>query len=126
MELNPVKITKFGNIKDNGMYASFEHIIPKSQGGKTKDVLAHASCNRNREKRKWPHDPVFGKGNRPGVDTALNTDGSARTGDRALTLPPIGELTEQGSGPLGKRIAPNGCGDRALSSPPDKDQDSEM
>lgn len=63
MEMNPLKITIYGNFKENPLFASFEHLIPKSKGGtnlKGNFVLAHIDCNNKRERRKWPHDPIYG------------------------------------------------------------------
>lgn len=66
MSLEPLRITWKGNVKHNSSFASFEHIIPKGMGGarnKQNTVLAHASCNRNRHRRKWSHDPIYGNKN---------------------------------------------------------------
>lgn len=66
MQLNPMRRTPKGNLKDNPAYASFEHLTPKSKGGarskrSTNIVLAHASCNNSRPKRRFPHDPIYGR-----------------------------------------------------------------
>lgn len=46
---------------DDPRYATVEHMIPKSRGGRGGPlVLAHKWCNERREFMKWPHDPVFG------------------------------------------------------------------
>jgi hypothetical protein len=65
MELNHFRVTAYGRTKDNPSFASFEHLLPKAKGGWNHPkniVLAHASCNNARERRKWPHDPIYGKG----------------------------------------------------------------
>lgn len=66
MDLEPIRVSKLGNIKCNQAYATFEHVRPKSMGGdwwsKDNIVLAHASCNNKRHKRRWPHDPIYGRG----------------------------------------------------------------
>lgn len=64
MSMEPLRITEAGNWKDNTKYATFEHVIPRSMGGKNgggNRVLAHAACNNKRHKRKWPHDPIYGE-----------------------------------------------------------------
>ena len=65
MDLEPLRLTKFGNWKTNPAYASFEHLIPKSMGGDPNMgeniVAAHINCNTKRHKRRWPHDPIYGK-----------------------------------------------------------------
>lgn len=61
MQMNALRLSLLtGGWKANNSYATFEHIIPKSKGGKKKDVLAHASCNRDRPQRRFAHDPVYG------------------------------------------------------------------
>lgn len=62
MSMEPLRITDNGNWKDNTKYATFEHLIPRSMGGKNSGnrVLAHAGCNNKRHKRHWPHDPIYG------------------------------------------------------------------
>lgn len=66
MDMTPTRTTKSGNVKCNQRYATLEHVLPKSMGGdwwsKENIVLAHASCNNKRHKRKWPHDPIYGRG----------------------------------------------------------------
>jgi 5-methylcytosine-specific restriction endonuclease McrA len=64
MSMEALRITEAGNWKDNKRYASFEHLIPRSHGGKNATgnrVLAHAGCNNKRHRRKWPHDPIYGE-----------------------------------------------------------------
>lgn len=64
MELNPLYQTCLGKVKHNPRYASFEHLIPKSLGGllgRVNKVLTHAQCNHDRAKKRWPHDPIYGK-----------------------------------------------------------------
>jgi hypothetical protein len=65
MELIHLKITPKGYVKNNGGFATFEHLIPRAKGGKklgkANIVLAHATCNRNRHRMKWAHDPIYGK-----------------------------------------------------------------
>lgn len=71
MELNHFRVTEFGRTKHNPAFATFDHIIPREQGGYTHHlniVLAHPSCNRDRKKRRWPHDPVFGNARLPRPD----------------------------------------------------------
>lgn len=86
MSVERFVVTIHGNTKHNEAYASFEHLKRKSQGGKfTREniVLAHASCNRNRDKRKYAHDPypIKKRGpssqNRAGV--TRSTDGRSAT-----------------------------------------------
>jgi 5-methylcytosine-specific restriction endonuclease McrA len=63
MQMNPKRRTPTGNLKDNPLYASFEHVIPKGKGGRglrNNIVLAHASCNHGRHKRRFAHDPIYG------------------------------------------------------------------
>jgi hypothetical protein len=60
MQLNPLKLNLTGYWSNNNAFATFEHILPRANGGtraKENIVLAHASCNRTRHRRKWPHDP---------------------------------------------------------------------
>lgn len=57
-----------GRPKQNLLYASFEHLIPKSRGGiagLANVVLAHSQCNGKRHKKKWAHDPIYGQGGSP-------------------------------------------------------------
>lgn len=65
MQMNATRRTLTGKLKDNPLYASFEHLIPKSMGGfggkKKNVVLAHANCNNKRAVRKFPHDPIYGE-----------------------------------------------------------------
>lgn len=64
MQMNTLRQTPLGRWKDNPLFASFEHLIPKSHGGGSglrNIVLAHADCNGKREILRWPHDPVYGK-----------------------------------------------------------------
>lgn len=64
MTLERVHTTPLGRRKDNPKFATFEHLLPKSKGGLKSVrhcVLAHGACNFKREKRKWPHDPVYGR-----------------------------------------------------------------
>jgi hypothetical protein len=87
-----LKVTPSGKVKDNKAFATFEHLIPLEEGGVTgivNRVLAHGSCNNNRKKRKWPHDPVYGEGIGRATETALNTVRSVRDGDQDPTSPPI-------------------------------------
>lgn len=65
MEQTRLRVTPTGKVKNNPRFASFEHLIERKNGGrstKTNTVLAHASCNRDRHRRKWAHDPVYGAG----------------------------------------------------------------
>lgn len=44
-------VTIYGNVRQNGKFASFEHLKPRSRGGrfnKENIVLAHQLCNRKR------------------------------------------------------------------------------
>jgi len=53
MSLEPIHTTNRGRVKDNPNYATFEHLVRRREcgGGKPNNVvLAHASCNRKREK----------------------------------------------------------------------------
>lgn len=68
MELEPKIPNIHGRPKDNPHYASFEHLIPKSHGGQkgpANVVMAHSHCNHKRALKKFPHDPVYGKGGPP-------------------------------------------------------------
>lgn len=63
--VNRERITPKGRIKANDWFASFEHLVPQSMGGRftrTNIRLAHAGCNRKRfQKRHLPryaHDPL--------------------------------------------------------------------
>lgn len=63
--VNRERVTLRGRVKANDWFASFEHLVPKSEGGRftrTNIVLAHAGCNRKRfQKRHLPryaHDPL--------------------------------------------------------------------
>ena len=65
MSMEPLARNINGDLKDNGKFATFEHLVPKSEGGRratnsSNVVLAHAHCNRKRERLKFPHDPVYG------------------------------------------------------------------
>lgn len=65
MSMEPFRTNANGDEVHNQRYASIEHLIERKNGGtdaRWNLVLAHASCNRNRHKRKWPHDPVYGIG----------------------------------------------------------------
>ena len=74
MELNHFKLSAItGRTKENPMFATFEHLRPRSHGGGSSPkniVLAHGSCNNNRHKRKFEHDPIYGNG--PALPTPLN------------------------------------------------------
>lgn len=62
MELNYWKVTEKGNIKENGRFASYEHLKRKKQGGKNniENVkLVHANCNHKREKRRKMFDKAL-------------------------------------------------------------------
>lgn len=64
MSMDSIKLNIHGELRCNDAFATFEHVIPKSMGGTRRHpnlVLAHASCNRKRHKRRWPHDPIYGK-----------------------------------------------------------------
>jgi 5-methylcytosine-specific restriction endonuclease McrA len=64
MEMNHFRVTVYGRTKENPSFASFEHLLPKSHGGlsgRINIVLAHVACNNARHRRRWPHDPVYGK-----------------------------------------------------------------
>lgn len=68
MVLDPkTNITCSGKEKGNDLYASFEHLKPRSLGGRfTRDNirLAHAGCNRKRHTKwhldRYAHDPYRG------------------------------------------------------------------
>jgi len=65
MQLNPLRRSTKGELKHNPLYATFEHVVPKERGGKTRQdniVLAHGSCNHHRKRRKFAHDPIYGEG----------------------------------------------------------------
>lgn len=62
MQMNPLVTSEAGAIKANKRFATFEHLIPKSEGGtsaKSNLVLAHAKCNNRRVYRNWSHDPFY-------------------------------------------------------------------
>lgn len=64
MELNYHKTTENGNVKENGRFASYEHLTRKSHGGKNNFgnvKLAHANCNHRREKRRKEYDKELKK-----------------------------------------------------------------
>ena len=68
MEMEAFKPNIHGAPKHNPRYASFEHLIPKENGGirgPSNIVLAHQWCNNKRLRKKWPHDPVYGQGGGP-------------------------------------------------------------
>ena len=53
MSLEPIHTTEKGRVKDNELYATFEHLVRRREGGAAMPnnvVLAHARCNRKREK----------------------------------------------------------------------------
>jgi len=57
------KLTIHGRAKDNGLFATFEHLKPRSMGGgfnRDNIRLAHGSCNNKRPRRKFKHDPYAG------------------------------------------------------------------
>lgn len=61
MEQNRLRYTPTGKLKDNPAFSTFEHILPLSMLGPdnlTNKKLVHATCNRNRHKLKWEHDPI--------------------------------------------------------------------
>lgn len=65
MQLNHLTLTSKGYLKQNNGFATFEHLIPKNKvkghkRGEGGVVLAHATCNRNRHRLKWAHDPIYG------------------------------------------------------------------
>ncbi len=64
MELNYFKLSAgVGRVKVNPGFATFEHLLPRANGGlRTIEnvVLAHGACNHHRHKKKFPHDPVYG------------------------------------------------------------------
>lgn len=63
MEMNQLRLTPAGRLKENPWFASFEHVKPKSMGGLNvlrNIVLAHAYCNQKRHIDCWPHDPIYG------------------------------------------------------------------
>lgn len=71
MELEPWVPNIHGKPKHNKKYATFEHLIPKYRGGLNSInnlVLAHGDCNNRRARKKWPHDPVYGKGGPPVIE----------------------------------------------------------
>lgn len=89
MELFCMKITSYGNIKDNSRFATFEHLIPRSHKGtnqRSNLVLAHGGCNNKRHLRKWPHDPIYGGMAERPIAPVLKTD--APTGAGSSNLPP--------------------------------------
>ena len=95
MELEATRRTVFGKIKDNPRLATFEHVVPKQFGGvsaTTNLVLAHAVCNRKRDVRKWPHDPVYGASTGQGAGADLKPARTATSGDRDLGAPPASEV----------------------------------
>ena len=55
MELEHYRLTWTGRLKANALFATFEHLIPKRDGGKRGDniVLAHAHCNKRRDDKSW-------------------------------------------------------------------------
>ena len=63
MEMSQFRITERGRIKHNPAFATFEHLVPKSKGGRRGNniVLAHGICNLRRPQKKWPHDPIYSK-----------------------------------------------------------------
>lgn len=65
MQMNPIRRGPNGDLKDNPLYASFEHVVPKSMGGarsrgSNNVVLAHVGCNNKRHRRNFENDPVYG------------------------------------------------------------------
>lgn len=59
MSMDRKRVTPNGRVKDNSGFATFEHLIPKSNGGtfdRKNIVLAHGGCNNKRARRKFPHD----------------------------------------------------------------------
>jgi hypothetical protein len=63
--VNRERITPLGRVKANDRFASFEHLVPKSEGGRftrTNIRLAHAGCNRKRRPKRhhprYAHDPL--------------------------------------------------------------------
>lgn len=60
MSMDRKRTTQNGRVKDNGSFATFEHLKPRHQGGgfnRDNIVLAHGSCNNKRDRRRYPHDP---------------------------------------------------------------------
>ena len=64
MSLERVKVSETGKIKHNPLFASFEHIVRRYDGGTWRHdnlALAHQHCNHHREKglppngMKWRH-----------------------------------------------------------------------
>lgn len=71
MQMNQLRQTSLGRWKENPLFASFEHLIPRSHGGlnnRHNILLAHTDCNGKRHLRCWPHDPIYGVQSVP-VDT---------------------------------------------------------
>src|ERR1700720_2915247 len=98
MEMEPLKVTPSGKIKHNKAFATFEHLIPLEEGGVTgivNRVLAHGSCNNNRKKRKWPHDPVYGASSGAAPVVALKANGSESCGSRHVGAPPIKQTIQE-------------------------------
>lgn len=60
MSLERKRTTATGRVKDNGTFATFEHLKPRHLGGgfsRTNIVLAHGTCNAKRDRRRYPNDP---------------------------------------------------------------------
>ena len=61
MSQDRLKLTPNGKLKDNPSFGTFEHMYPRCMCGPdnlTNKKLVHATCNRNRHKLKWEHDPI--------------------------------------------------------------------
>lgn len=62
-----MRATEYGRMKENPAFATFEHLLPKSKGGSghaKNIVLSHGACNNARLRKRWPHDPVYGNGDK--------------------------------------------------------------
>lgn len=60
MSLERKRVTPGGRVKDNGAFATFEHLKPRHQGGgfnRANIVLAHGNCNNKRDRRRYENDP---------------------------------------------------------------------
>lgn len=60
MSMDRKRTTINGRVKDNGSFATFEHLKPRHQGGgfnRANIRLAHGACNNKRDRRRYPHDP---------------------------------------------------------------------
>lgn len=93
MELEPQRLNMHGKPKHNHLYASFEHLIPKSMGGLSglvNVVLAHSSCNNKRHVMKWDHDPVYGRNPKQGPVIAMEWRCSSTAERRPVTAEAAG------------------------------------